>query len=118
MQVDTANVAGSSMQQQARRTDTLDTGRRDRVQEQPDPQSQGLPSQAIQPEELLGQIKSLTEGGLYSVRFEKNQDSDELVVKLVDTQTEEVIRQVPPEEILDVQTRLEELRGNIVSTAL
>lgn len=115
MQVDSTSVAGSSVQQSNRTMDSIESGRRNRVQEQPDPGSQGGTAD-IQPEELLGQIKALTEDGLYSVRFEKNQDSNEFVVKVVDTETDEVIRQVPPEEILDMHTRLEELRGNIVST--
>jgi flagellar protein FlaG len=70
----------------------------------------------IQPEELLDQIKSLTEDGLYSVRFENDDDAQQQVVKIVDTETDEVIRQVPAEEILSLSVRLGELRGNIVDT--
>ena len=70
----------------------------------------------IQPEEMLSQIKSLTEEGLYSVRFEKNREFDELVVKIVDSKTDEVIRQVPADEILGVRASLAELRGQIVDT--
>jgi len=68
----------------------------------------------VQPEELLSQIKSMTEDGLYSVRFENDEEAQQLVVKIVDTKTDEVIRQVPAEEILTLSSRLEELRGNIV----
>lgn len=70
----------------------------------------------IQPEELLQQIKSLTEDGLYSVRFENDSQADELVVKVVDRETDEVIRQIPPEELINLTQRLEDLRGNIVNT--
>lgn len=71
----------------------------------------------VQPEELLSQIKGLTEGGAYSVRFENDDTANQLVVKIVDTDTDEVIRQVPAEEVLTLSSRLEELRGNIVNTA-
>ena len=70
----------------------------------------------MQPEELLSQIKSLTEDGVYSVRFEKSQEFDELVVKVVNTDSGDVIRQVPAEEILGMKASLEELRGQLVDT--
>ncbi len=73
-------------------------------------------SQNIQPEELLSQIKALTEDGVYSVRFENDSDANELIVKVVDSKTDEVIRQIPPEELLDLTKRLNDLRGNIVDT--
>jgi len=79
-------------------------------------QSEDLESKQVQPEELLQQIKSLTEDGLYSVRFEHNTEANELVVKVVDNETDEVIRQIPPEELLTLTQRLTDLRGNLVDT--
>ncbi len=73
-------------------------------------------SNQVQPEELLNQIKSLTEDGVYSVRFENDNEAGELVVKVVDRDTDEVIRQIPPEELLDLTKRLNDLRGNLVDT--
>lgn len=72
-------------------------------------------SKSIQPEELLNQIKSLTDDGAYSVRFENN-EAQELVVKVVDSKTDEVIRQIPPEELIQLTKHLNELRGNLVDT--
>ena len=69
-----------------------------------------------QPEELLKQIKTITEDGLYSVRFERDSGTDELVVKITDRETDEVIRQIPSEELLELSRHLEELRGNLVDT--
>jgi len=70
----------------------------------------------VPPEELISQIKSLTEDGLYSVRFESDDPSGNLVVKVVDRDTDEVIRQIPPEELLSLTQRLNDLRGNLVDT--
>lgn len=70
----------------------------------------------VQPEELLQQIKGLTEEGLYSVRFENDERNGEMVVKIVDRTNDEVIRQVPAEEILDLKEALDSLRGNIINT--
>ena len=53
---------------------------------------------------------------MLSVRFENDEEANQLVVKIVDTETDEVIRQVPAEEVLTLSSRLEELRGNIVNT--
>ena len=69
----------------------------------------------LQPEELISQIKAITEDGLYSVQFENN-ESGSLVVKVVDRQTNEVIRQIPPEELLELSKHLKELSGNLVDT--
>ena len=69
-----------------------------------------------QPEELLTQIKTITEDGLYSVRFERDSGSNTLVVKIVDSETDEVIRQIPQEELLELSKHLEELNGNLVDT--
>ena len=82
-------------------------------QEIQEPQSTPQKSKA-QPEELLKQIKSLTEDGLYSVRFENDERSKELVVKIVDADTQEVIRQVPAEEVLGIKAALADLQGNLV----
>lgn len=72
-------------------------------------------SKNIQPEELISQIKSITEDGLYSVQFENN-ESGALVVKVVDRETNEVIRQIPPEDLLELSKHLQELTGNLVDT--
>jgi len=70
---------------------------------------------AIQPEELLNNIKALTEDGLYSVRFEMNHESQDLIINLVDSKSGEVLRQIPPEEIVSLHEYMTDLRGNIVS---
>lgn len=69
----------------------------------------------VQPEELLQNIKSLTENGLYSVRFETNKETNDVVINLIEQETGEVIRQIPPEEILGMRETLENLRGNLVT---
>jgi flagellar protein FlaG len=83
----------------------------DMVQSEQPKQSQ------VQPEELLSQIKALTEDGLYSVRFENDERSNGLVVKIYDVEKDEVIRQVPAEELLNLKAALADLRGNLVNTA-
>jgi len=71
--------------------------------------------QQIQPEELLQQINALTENGAYSVRFENDSKAGEMVVKIVDRESNEVIRQIPPEELMNLTQRMNDLRGNLVN---
>ena len=68
------------------------------------------------PEELLSQINAITENGQYSVRFERDKDTSNLIVKIVDSSTNEVIRQIPPESMVNLSKSLSELRGNLVDT--
>lgn len=82
----------------------------------PQQQAEQVGSQQVQPEELLNKINALTEDGLYTVQFEKDRDHNALVVKVVDSNTHEVIRQIPPQELLDLNQSLDELHGNIVDT--
>ena len=70
----------------------------------------------VQPEELLQQIKSLTEDGMYSVRFERDSNSNQMIVKIIDQKTDEIVRQIPPEDLINLTKRLSELNGNIVNT--
>ncbi len=70
----------------------------------------------VQPEELLETIKSITQAGQYSVRFEQFKDSSDLIVQIFDNKTNEVIRQIPAEELMELKLTFEELRGNLVNT--
>ena len=89
--------------------------KRQESQQQPQttPQENKMP-----PEELINQIKSITEDGLYSVRFERDSGSDALIVKIVDSETDEVIRQIPPEELLNLSKQLREMSGNLVNAVV
>lgn len=70
----------------------------------------------VQSEEMLQNIKALTDGGMYSVRFEMHKDTNEMVISLVEQETGEKIRQIPPDEIIGLRQTLENLRGNLLET--
>ena len=67
-------------------------------------------------EEILSKIKQLTDDGIYSVRFERNEEHHGLVAQVIDRESGEVIRQIPAEEIIELSKRLEDLRGMIIDT--
>ena len=64
--------------------------------------------------EILDKIREISKDGLYSVRFEKSDQINELIIKVVDRNTDEVILQIPPEEILGMRAKMLEIKGNIV----
>ncbi len=112
MNVEAINMQGASQFQLSKGSDQVSDARKKAVDLV---QSEQAEKKQVQPEELLKQIKSLTEDGLYSVRFE-NDERAGMVVKIVDRENDEVIRQVPAEEVLKLKATLEDLRGNLVDT--
>lgn len=70
----------------------------------------------VSPAEILDKIRDISKDGLYSVRFEKSDKLDEFIVKVVDRETDEVIIQIPPEEILGIREKMLEFTGNIVKS--
>ncbi len=101
MQVEAMGVTGTTLQQQPKAAENIDAGRKELAKGDADvDKSSAADKNGVQPEEILTKIKSLTENGSYSIRFENNQEFDQLVVKIVDTETDEVIRQIPAEEVL------------------
>ncbi|MBI5454414.1 MAG: flagellar protein FlaG [Deltaproteobacteria bacterium] len=45
------------------------------------------------------------------LRFEIDKNSEEMVIKIIDPETRQVIRQIPSEELLAIRERMEELIG-------
>ena len=67
-------------------------------------------------EELLKQIKAITEDGTYNVSFSKDSNTNQMVVNIIDSKTNKIIRQIPSESALILNKSLSELKGNIVNT--
>ncbi|GAB6051098.1 hypothetical protein JCM16106_19510 [Hydrogenophilus islandicus] len=49
-----------------------------------------------------------------ALQFQIDQDTEKLVIKIIDTNTKEVIKQIPPQEILDIAKALDKLQGLLV----
>jgi len=63
-------------------------------------------------QEINQRLERLTQP---SVRFSVDEESGDLVVRVVDRQTGDVIRQIPPEEMVRLHKHLDEMRGLIFS---
>ncbi|APG27361.1 hypothetical protein A7E78_05595 [Syntrophotalea acetylenivorans] len=112
MKVDSAAVTGATTPKVATSADEIDHERKDTTKNT----ASDLSPRKVQAEEILDQIKGLTEDGAYSVRFEMEDKTNRMVVRLVDTESGEMIRQIPPEELIDLTEVLKELRGSLVDT--
>ncbi len=76
-------------------------------QEQTDTHLRGLIEDSIR------NINSELELRRISLNFSIDEDSESIVIQVVDSQSGKVIRQIPPDEILVLRKRLEELTGII-----
>lgn len=94
----------------------------------PDPYSEdaalGFPgstaSDQLTTEDIFGSVAAFNEvfeQADVGVRYRIDNSTQDLVITLVDRSTEEIIRQIPPEQILRMRQRLEELMGLIVDTS-
>jgi flagellar protein FlaG len=112
-----ANPTGTSLQQPFKPAESVDSGRKNLEKVQADLEKSSSPeSSSVQPEEILSQIKSLTDDGLFSVRFEKSPESDELIIKIVNSETGDVIRQLPAEDVLGTKSSMDGLTGQVIDT--
>ena len=50
----------------------------------------------------------------YSIRFTLDDESKRMVVKVVNSETDEVVRQIPPKEMLQLMNRLDQVVGVIL----
>lgn len=70
-----------------------------------------------QPDSLSKAIQKLNDfvsGASSSIVFSADKDTNEMVVKVIDTQTKDVIRQFPSEEALQLAKALDKLQGLLV----
>lgn len=51
-----------------------------------------------------------------SIRFRVDQDAGELLISVVDINTDKVVRQIPSEEMVKMSARMKELQGILLNT--
>jgi len=62
-------------------------------------------------------VKKLNEfvaPALQTIQFSVDQESERMVVKVVDTATQKVLRQIPNEEVLAISKTLDKLQGLVI----
>lgn len=71
----------------------------------------------IEKEELVGAVKKLNEHvapALQTIEFSLDQESKRMIVKVVDTETQKVLRQIPNEEVVAMSKTLDKLQGLVI----
>jgi len=65
-------------------------------------------------EEATAKVQKAVTAMNSSLQFQVDKETDKLVIKVVDTTTKEVIKQIPPQEILEIAKALDKLQGLLV----
>jgi flagellar protein FlaG len=83
------------------------------------PEHKAMTKEAAQVEkdELLGAVKKLNEHvapALQTIQFSLDQESKRMIVKVVDTETQKVLRQIPNEEVVAMSKTLDKLQGLVI----
>lgn len=76
----------------------------------------GSPSQPLAPEEAFDEINQAMQAWNTGMRFEIDEDTQQLVVSIIDSTSGDVIRQIPSEEVLHVAKMITQFQGNLIST--
>lgn len=68
-------------------------------------------------DEVSAAVKKLNEAmppSAQSLQFEIDEDSDRVVVKIIDQTTKEVVRQMPTEEALEMAKAIDKMQGLLI----
>lgn len=68
------------------------------------PQQQNLEKLAEETNDALQRLKS-------EIKFCLSKETDDIVVQIVNRETDEVIREIPPEELVELKNKLREING-------
>ncbi len=83
----------------------------DQVAKSDDKISQDANSLSKQVKKEMGNINKQLQAMNYSIRFSIDDTLKDLVVKIVDKDTDKVIRQIPPEDVLKLRKHMQDMIG-------
>ncbi|PTV96837.1 flagellar protein FlaG [Halanaerobium saccharolyticum] len=64
--------------------------------------------------ESVKDINEIVDKVKEGLSFQIHEDTEKIMVKVVDLNTDEVIKELPPEEMLDLQARIHEMVGILI----
>jgi flagellar protein FlaG len=116
--VNASNVAASSVQTAATQQTQTKGVQPSEVNTQTAPSESVQPSQKMDAEEVQAMLDKMNEfmhNGQRNLNFSIDKDTDDMIVKVMDTQTQEVIRQFPSEETIKLAKHIEGMMGLILN---
>ena len=76
--------------------------------------SQQLPEQDVNTEKVLEELRRVSQVFNRKLRFSYNDELEQLVVKVVDSGSDKVIKEIPPRELQRLYARIREAIGLLV----
>ena len=70
----------------------------------------------IDTQEAVNRVENLAKHFNRKIHLEVEEDLDMIIVKVVDGETDEVIRQIPPEELVELSKNAKNLKGLLINT--
>lgn len=67
-------------------------------------------------EESIKKLNTTAEAFNIRLRFKVDEETDRIVVKVVEKETEKVIREIPPEQVLNMVAQIQDLIGVLVDS--
>ena len=74
--------------------------------------------QRIDAERYLKQIIKITEIFNRKLKYSIDKELDQVIVKVVDAETDKVIKEIPPEELKRLYAKMKEAVGSIIDTLI
>lgn len=97
----------------AARSDTPSTAPRSAGTREPEARGAGSPGwQAVS--EAAAKLNDTASAFYRHVKFSVHEETDRIIARVINTQTNEVIREIPPEELLDLVAKIQRLLGLFV----
>lgn len=84
--------------------------------ENADTQSDNIEANSGNIESALGEVSEFVQSQNRNLNFSYNEDSNQSVVKVTDSETGELIRQIPSEEVLRLSERIKDLQSDVGAT--
>lgn len=81
-------------------------------------QQAATPPSMEQLKQALQEINDSSQYNARGLKFSLDKESERTIVKVIDTQTQEVIRQIPSEEALAIAKSLDQAIGNLVKKSV
>lgn len=104
-----------------KRGGNLETGEKDpeyRVDKAADNQAhvKDKKEEKIDTKEAVDRVENLARHFNRKIHLEVEEELDMIIVKVVDGETDEVIRQIPPEELVELSKNAKNLKGLLINT--
>lgn len=112
MDVNAAEIKNTSIQNDTRYISEVDSTKKAGIR---NGKSVAQPISINETQEIVKSLEKYMDVLKTSIGFRVNTDTDKVVVTITNRETDEVIRQIPPEELISLQERMKELTGIIFS---